>query len=318
MQQYMKFAKGTLDAFQKLASKDPNTVYFVVDLKTNKSTIYIGDSPIVDEKTLLGFNLSDLNDINTENLKDGQVLTYDQKTKSWKGEEPLIQAIIASTAPTAQDFEKYTTNLENQILKLEKDLKLQEENIKSLFITAAKVNQKTSNLSSIIEQKIKTFNETADNVKKLIADFKQAYITMNEVKQYTYSSKEIDEKIKLNQHSSQHLSRKIFSDLEEALIFIKANIEEAEQYIYLIPSGLLEDDNKYYEYLYFGMDEINEPIFRQIGSWEVELSDYINKKEFENLQSIVQSLLDDYVSKKDLQNLEQQIPMTQWSSLEGE
>ena len=44
----------------------------------------------------------------------------------------------------------------------------------------------------------------------------------------------------------------------------------------------------------------------------------IRKKEFENLQSIVQSLLDDYVSKKDLQNLEQQITMTQWSSLEGE
>ena len=49
---------------------------------------------------------------------------------------------------------------------------------------------------------------------------------------------------------------------------IDVNKEDAERYIYMAPSGLQDDDNKYYEYVV--IDGIIEPV----GSWEVDLSAY--------------------------------------------
>lgn len=49
---------------------------------------------------------------------------------------------------------------------------------------------------------------------------------------------------------------------------IDVNKEDSERYIYMAPSGLQDDDNKYYEYVV--IDGIIEPV----GSWEVDLSAY--------------------------------------------
>lgn len=49
---------------------------------------------------------------------------------------------------------------------------------------------------------------------------------------------------------------------------IDVNKEDAERYIYMAPSGLQDDDNKYYEYVV--IDGVIEPV----GSWEVDLSAY--------------------------------------------
>lgn len=49
---------------------------------------------------------------------------------------------------------------------------------------------------------------------------------------------------------------------------IDVNKEDVERYIYMAPSGLQDDDNKYYEYVV--IDGVIEPV----GSWEVDLSAY--------------------------------------------
>ena len=63
-----------------------------------------------------------------------------------------------------------------------------------------------------------------------------------------------------------HLTREIVSDLPA--------IEDADpNIIYMIPSGLLEDDNKYYEWI------VINGIFERVGSWEVDLSAYVKSSD---------------------------------------
>ena len=67
----------------------------------------------------------------------------------------------------------------------------------------------------------------------------------------------------------------------------KINTEDpnADRYIYMVPSGLQDDDNKYYEYIVVETDAINEDTgetikikkIEKIGSWEVKLDDYALK-----------------------------------------
>ena len=54
----------------------------------------------------------------------------------------------------------------------------------------------------------------------------------------------------------------------------------ADQYIYMIPTGLQQDDNKYYEYII--LVEGENLVVEQVGNWEVDLSDYVTEKEFED------------------------------------
>jgi hypothetical protein len=73
------------------------------------------------------------------------------------------------------------------------------------------------------------------------------------------------------------LKRKVVDQIED----INLDEADADQYIYMIPSGLEEDDNKYYEYIVIetkivdeeGIETLIKSIER-VGSWSVDLSDY--------------------------------------------
>ena len=73
---------------------------------------------------------------------------------------------------------------------------------------------------------------------------------------------------------ADHLKREIVDALPD--------VEKADaNTIYMVPSGLLEDDNKYYEWIL-----INN-VFEQVGSWEVDLRDYAKAADLENLAEVV-------------------------------
>ena len=64
---------------------------------------------------------------------------------------------------------------------------------------------------------------------------------------------------------------------EELIVnWISTNQQEtwAEQYVYMIPTGLQESDNKYREYLAFRQDDGSYQV-EQVGNWEVDLKDYL-------------------------------------------
>ena len=81
---------------------------------------------------------------------------------------------------------------------------------------------------------------------------------------------EIDNKIEQALININHLSRKIVTSYEDIESYIVAN-SDADQYIFMVPNGLSDYDNKYQEYLV--VDGIIEPV----GDWSVELDDYVKK-----------------------------------------
>ena len=149
---YIKIKKGTFEAFNKLASKDPETIYFIVDPATNKSAIYIGDIPVVGENAINNFNLTKLNDVKMNELKDGYVLTYNAKSKTWEGQEPLIGAIISQSSDSneIEELKKENQLLKSQLEEFNKELSIQTKNIKTLFANVAKLNQSSSGNATAI------------------------------------------------------------------------------------------------------------------------------------------------------------------------
>lgn len=97
-----------------------------------------------------------------------------------------------------------------------------------------------------------------------------------------------------------HLKRKIFNSLIEAQDFINNNRDTAEQYIYLVLSGLQLNTNKYNEYM------VIDGELEQVGNWEINLDDYFTEAELNNYlknyynSSQIDSRLAEYVKSSSL------------------
>lgn len=93
-----------------------------------------------------------------------------------------------------------------------------------------------------------------------------------------FTKEETEAKINEKVIASQHLQRKIVSSVED--IDLTAN--DVEQYIYLIPSGLEEEFDKYYEYLVI-KNLFGEKVIEKVGAWETNFSNYFTKDEVSTL-----------------------------------
>lgn len=91
-----------------------------------------------------------------------------------------------------------------------------------------------------------------------------------------YTKSEADSAIAAAVADASHLKRKIVANV--AAVEAEKNDAKALEYIYMVPSGLKEDDNKYYEYVVIEIPgEDGQPATRsveKVGSWEVDLSAY--------------------------------------------
>jgi hypothetical protein len=75
-----------------------------------------------------------------------------------------------------------------------------------------------------------------------------------------------------------------------ALAEIDLSADDALHYIYMVPTGLQYDDDKYDEYIVIEVNEVDEDTgenivlkrIEKVGSWEVNLSDYVTKTELNN------------------------------------
>ena len=94
-----------------------------------------------------------------------------------------------------------------------------------------------------------------------------------------YTKDDTDSAIAAAIANVDHLSREI--------VDILPDIEDANpNIIYMTPSGLQEDDNKYYEWI------LINGVFEQVGSWEVDLKAYATKENLQDLNSIVEEKAD--------------------------
>lgn len=85
MADYVKFRRGLLADFEKLAKKDADTLYFIT--ATNGATmLYMGDSLISagDINDVVGATtIAGLEDVDVTTLADGSILVYDADAQKW-------------------------------------------------------------------------------------------------------------------------------------------------------------------------------------------------------------------------------------------
>lgn len=96
MANYVKFLRGTIDAYKRLPHKDSDALYFVTENKDSEyGKLYLGDKligiDVID--TTGGISLKDIKDIVLgENISQDDLLVYDAETKTWSP-KPIEQAI---------------------------------------------------------------------------------------------------------------------------------------------------------------------------------------------------------------------------------
>lgn len=106
--------------------------------------------------------------------------------------------------------------------------------------------------------------------------------------QETYSKDEIDRKV----CAAAHLKRKMVNCVED----INRHSElypDAEQYIYMVPTGFTLADNRYDEYMIIPVideDGVEIQAIERIGTWEVDLHNYVKIEEYQKLQQRVEAL----------------------------
>lgn len=84
-----------------------------------------------------------------------------------------------------------------------------------------------------------------------------------------YTKDQTDTAIAAAVANSAHLSRKIVESYDD----IDVTADDAHLYIYMVPNGFQENDDKYDEYV------VIDGVIEKVGSWEVDLSNYATKDE---------------------------------------
>ena len=137
----------------------------------------------------------------------------------------------------------------------------------------------------------------ADAEKEIVASGIYAELDKKADANNVYTKTETDTLIA----NAAHLKRKVFETKELAQAFVNENIATAEQYIYMVPSGLQLDSNRYYEYM------VVEGVLEQVGNWEVNLDDYFTEGELKDYlnnyytQNEVNAILANYAKSSDLE-----------------
>ena len=105
-------------------------------------------------------------------------------------------------------------------------------------------------------------------------------------KDNVYTKTEVDTKIGEIVVEGAHLKRVIIdrapSDDEPLTALINVDSPDALNTIYMVPTGLNNDSDKYNEYIVLE-DKDKNRFIEPVGSWEVNLSDYVTKEEFSKI-----------------------------------
>lgn len=99
-----------------------------------------------------------------------------------------------------------------------------------------------------------------------------------------YTKEETEDLINQKVANAAHLKRKIVTGVAEIETYM-ANNEDAEQYIFMVPTGLEEDSDKYDEYMVIALADSEGVVTKyveKVGSWEVNLSDYAKTSDVNN------------------------------------
>lgn len=293
MANYVKFRRGSLAKYQALESYDADTLYFIYDEDESDYQLYLGSKLIaggdVDE-----ISLGNLKDVIIDNVQDKQILAY--INNSWQNinSETLFRELLIDFTGATENSNG-TSGLvpapklgdKNSFLKgdgtwapIDLSVKVNEnvfkyDNDKILdlkgFTEAQSGAQLTKGADGVLSW-VKPDTSTVEGLSTSIATLRS---DVNNLTENTYTKEETEEIIAEAIVDSHHLKRKVCETLEEAENYI-ANNSDAIEYIFMVPTGLVYDSDKYDEYLAIEVieDGISSLKLEKVGSWEVDLSQY--------------------------------------------
>ena len=125
----------------------------------------------------------------------------------------------------------------------------------------------SANIASL-QNSIDAINTNIGNLENADDDLEAGVAAINTKLKNIYTKTETDSAIAAAVSAADHLKREVVAELP--------SVDDADlNTIYMIASGLQDDDNKYYEWM------VINGAWEQIGSWEVDLSSYAKKTEVE-------------------------------------
>ena len=100
---YVKFQRGTPEAWEKLSKPSSDTLYFISEKNEEYGRLYLGN------KLIAGTTIGDLSDlIISDDLADGDMLVYNKETQKWVSSNAtsvlknskLIRVMVPATETT--------------------------------------------------------------------------------------------------------------------------------------------------------------------------------------------------------------------------
>ena len=337
---YVRFYRGSPEAYANLIKKNDDTLYFVYSSDSDKGSLYLGDRLISGNVS----NITDLEDLIITELQDKQILQYDIAQSAWVnksireaigvmvgasedsqgsiglvpapgiGKQNLFLRGDGNWASIATDDKTITTTTDNV-------LTLKDFGTKYYHYIEATGSEETGDFvpahyeAQIVDDihpwleglEPKVVNDSGNLI---LGWFEPNTITVdglsdavnnlsNQVNKNTqsisniteqlnnkanssdvYTKTETDDLIAEKVASASHLKREIFNTILEATAFAESHAETADQYIYMVLNPDSDNENdKYDEYLY-----VNGSL-EKVGSWAVDLSQYVKKEEGKSLVS---------------------------------
>lgn len=268
---YVKFVRGSIAAFNKLAEKHSDTLYFVYEnTDAQTGSLYLGTKLISGGVA----SLSQIQDIVLDTVKDGDLLVYNESQKKWVATS-ISQALNIPVMEGASNDKDGREGLVPTPSIGEQDLFLRGDGSWST-ITPVALN---------INESIFDFTVAGDLTLK---DFASAKLNSVPTKTgnglewiETYSKDEINSLI----NNIPSLTRTIIDSTDE----IDLTTEECFHYIYMVPTST-EEGNKYEEYIVIADGE--SKIIEKIGgvSSTIDLEGYVTTVTFEQFTDAVGNL----------------------------
>lgn len=258
-------------------------------IQPDKTLKEVGSKIIVDENV---FDLDDEGKLNLVGFADAaagaQLLKGSDGKLSWVKPDNTtvegLQTIVAGLQEDIKDLQDALNPVDEEGNPVEGGLISDIDDLKESVGEEATYDEEGNELTPAtgiykdiedIEDKIGSKAEH-DDEGSLVAAATGLYAELEKKADKTsvYTIEQADKKIADAIATIDHLKRVIVDELPA--------VEEADvNTIYMMPSGLLEDANKYYEWI------LINGVFEKVGSWEVNLDDYALKTEVSDLADVV-------------------------------
>ena len=257
---FVKFSRGLLSTYNNLSRKDPDTLYLVYESTDSlKGQLYLGNKLISQVGTAENISLNELTDVVISGeLQDGMLLYYNGSTGHGRWEAGLISDII-SDIPTGRDRISIVTALNTIDNPQDKDIAIVGQDV-YIYSNGGWSQLTDSSLIEHISDLESQVGHAADENQGIPAT--GLYKDIADLKENVYTKTEVLEQIA----NAAHLRYQIVNDLTD----IDVNDDEVDNTIFLVPKVAQQSDG-YDEYF------VINGVLEKIGSWDVDLSNYITE-----------------------------------------